>query len=144
MKAEELMIGDLVTFKDCQNDEAKTIIKIWGLNSDGDAFAFIDGFDTLDEINIDDEIVGIPLTPEILEKNGFKKGRYCYEFKERLVGYMGQTVSATTPIEINYYEEGHCVVMNPHIGRDFQGSISYVHELQHALRLCGIEKEIVI
>lgn len=85
----------------------------------------------------------IPLTAEILEKNGFKKAKYGYEWKERIGGYMGQTTSSTTPIEI-MYDEGHCVVSNPHIGRMFQGSIDSVHELQHVLRQCDISKDITL
>lgn len=134
MKASELAIGDWV-----QGFLPDTNSKVVGILND--VQIAIVGGGTYIELDVDD-LQPIPLTSEILEKNGFKKGKYCYEFKERLYGYMGQTVSATTPIEINYYEEGHCVVMNPHIGRDFQGSISYVHELQHAMKLCEIGKEI--
>lgn len=85
----------------------------------------------------------IPLTPEILEKNGFKSWEHGYIWKER-VGMGGQTTSATSPIEIIIYEGGHSVIMNPHDGREFQGSIDNVHELQHALRFCGIGKEITV
>ena len=55
MKTEELMIGDVVTFKDCQHDENPFIIKIWQINQDGDALVFIDDDATmLDSIAIDD------------------------------------------------------------------------------------------
>ena len=30
------------------------------------------------------------------------------------------------------------------ISHDYNGIIRYVHELQHAIRLCGIDKEIVL
>lgn len=130
MKAEDLMIGDIVTFKDCQNDENPTVVKIWQINQDGDAFAFIDNDETLDGIVIDDEVVGLPLTPEILEKNGFK-------------------------IEIaNYTPDWKRCILNPnffledrlngfyHFNGNHLAKIQYIHELQHALKLCGIEKTI--
>ena len=72
MTYKDLMVGDYVTFKDCQKDTTPTIIKIWQINGDNDAFVSIDNDDSLDEISIDDEIVGIPLTDEILKKNGFQ------------------------------------------------------------------------
>jgi hypothetical protein len=87
------------------------------------------------------EIDPIPLTPEILEKNRFKSWEHGYIWKER-IGMGGQTTSATSPIEIIIYEGCHSVIMNPHDGIDFQGSIDTVHELQHALRLCKIDKTI--
>ena len=75
----------------------------------------------------------VPLTAEILEKNGFE-----YHSGER--GMYGVTTA-------NYYAmEG-----SPHIFCDgdpfavwFEDEvpIRYVHELQHVLRLCGIEKDI--
>ena len=78
-----------------------------------------------------DELKPIPLTPEILEKNGFKD-----------MGFFGK-------LEIGPWrlicDSGNLAVL--HEGREEEYiniPISYVHELQHALRLCGIEKEIEI
>lgn len=131
------MIGDLVTFKDCQNDEVKTIIKIWGLNSDGDAFAFIDGFDALDEIQIDDDIVGIPLTPEILEKNKFVKSERFDVWK---------IISDNYELRITQWR--FAVIFLDEDGSDNEEFSAprpkYAHELQHILRLFGIDKEITV
>ena len=113
------MLGDLVTFKDCQNDEAPSIVKIWQINAAGYALVSIDGDDTLDEMSIDDEIVGIPLAPEILEKN--------FPSPEVVCWYPN-----TNSYRILIGEDEAVVALNT----------NYVHELQHALRLCGIEKEI--
>jgi len=141
MTYKDLMVGDYVTFKECQEDITPTIIKIWKINGDNEAFVSIDNDYALDDIAIDDEIVGVPLTSEILEKNGFVKWKHGYMWKER-IGIGGQTVSASSPIEIIIYEGGHSFVLNPHDGREFQGSIQFVHELQHCLRLLKIEKKI--
>ena len=76
-----------------------------------------------------DLIEPIPLTPEILEKNGFKD-----------MGFFGK-------LEIGPWrlicDSSNLAVL--HEGREEEYiniPISYVHELQHALRLVGIEKEI--
>lgn len=122
MKANELMIDDLVTFKECQGEEHPIIIKIWQVADDGEAFAVIDGDDVLDAIYIDDEIVGIPLTEEILRNN----------FPEPTDGLTW------------FPEEGgfNCHTYVPDCKINAFGIFKYVHELQHALRLCGINKEI--
>lgn len=141
MKANELMVGDWFRF--CYTIDGKEIVRTFRIsqieNELGKYYVWGNGFGRM---CYPDRLEPIPITPEILEKNRFKRAKYGYEWKEHIGGYMGQTTSSTTPIEIMYYDEGHCVVSNPHIGRMFQGSIDSVHELQHALRLCGIDKEI--
>lgn len=84
----------------------------------------------------------IPITPEILEKNGFKGD-----------GYAILILDEQTYLDYYYYEhrlqkhwcgvdewENHSKVNDI----TFKCNCYYVHELQHALRLCGIEKEIVL
>ncbi len=67
----------------------------------------------------------IPLTVEILEKNGFViESRDC--FNEPLQYYV-----LADGLWINIIGENY-----------FEGKLECVHELQHTLRLCGIEKEI--
>ena len=145
MKATDLMPGDLVTFKDCQNDANPVVIKIWQINADGGAFVSIDRHDALDEITIDDEIVGIPLTPEILEKNGFKKlDNYKWEYGDNSCKIE---MNIAPQIEI----EGE-ILGTPPINMVFEGALfdinitsdMCVHELQHCLKLVGIDKEIVL
>ena len=74
----------------------------------------------------------IPLTVEILEKNGWKSlmnGSGDFILTKPLVGN-----SATVTKTINGFELRNGV---------FNGlGILFVHELQHAMRLCGIEKSI--
>ena len=141
------MIGDLVTFEDCQHDEHPIVVKIWQINGDNDAFVSINENDALDEITIDDEIVGIPLTPEILEKNGFKKLDFShYQINDRTLvldadgkweGPLSWHWVVTEMMDTN--QRGQSVVLDYYVA-----TINYVHELQHALKLCGIEKEIVL
>lgn len=133
------MLGDLVTFRDCQKDTSPAIIKIWQINADNEAFVSIDGNDGLDEISIDDEIVGIFITPEILEKNGFE---FLYS------SLPGGSLQEQRRKKVDTYKWHGLVINYFHENSDFQimdirrVRFNYVHELQHALRLCGIEKEI--
>ena len=80
----------------------------------------------------------IPLTPEILEKNGFVLEGYKYVLKYD--HYVCVWVIFSTS------DERHSVI---HIDDDreripttYHNTINYAHELQHALKLCKIEKTI--
>lgn len=71
----------------------------------------------------------IPLTPEILEKNGFVCCQYCHEWKN------GEAI-----VQIAF---PNCRMKNGE--KEFStDKMQYIHELQHAIRLCGIEKDITI
>ena len=72
----------------------------------------------------------IPLTPEILEKNGISK---TYESDEYAV-YKGEGFNVT-----EYYTE--LWEFERHRNRLM---IRNVHQLQHALRLAGVEKKIEV
>lgn len=76
----------------------------------------------------------IPLTPEILEKNGFegiKGGRF-----PTLKNCYGDILFQLEDIKNEYIRDTLYMFKNI--------PIFYVHELQNALRLCRIEKEIVV
>lgn len=143
MKTTELMIGDLVTFKDCQNDVSHTIVKICQIDVCENALVSINGSKVLDEIAVDDGVVGIPLTDEILEKNGFIK-RYDYQWEYR-DNSCAIVVNIAPQIEIDGEALG-----TPTINVNLEGALfdinitsdMCVHELQHALRLCKINKQI--
>lgn len=139
MKAEELMIGD------CIKHGFGGIGKVTEL-SKGIVTVYDKGLDDGEgncEVNFaENEIQPIPLTPEILEKNGFIKA---------------SMVSDTPPYDKD--EEGN---MHFSLNEKFWGwwqpnntflipanglgwiEFKYVHELQHALILCGISKEIIL
>ena len=92
-----------------------------------------------------DEIRPIPLTPEILEKNGFvpKFSDGClteYLIYKDIVDGLHEMY-----IRIAYFnikEKEHKLECFDCRTGGCQIWIKFVHELQHALRLCGIEKEI--
>ena len=118
MNAKELMIGDLVCLKD--DIKCELPLKVDGvitndISLDGDGF--LGGAEGL--------IRPIPITPEILEKNGWKETAYWHEYKDgeniiqcRLPDMRG----VINEIEINHFK------------------CEYVHQYQHLLRLCGLDE----
>lgn len=83
----------------------------------------------------------IPLTPEILKKNGFEDvGQNVFELVE---GYCMFWVDFDRHRYGCYhntstYEEEKCET------RLQLNGVPFVHELQHAMKLCEIEKEIIL
>ena len=82
-------------------------------------------------------LVPIPLTPEILEKNRFESnsnifGLYDYELSESYI--------------LENRGNRFCFVKRipGHRSTFYITDIKYVHELQHALRLCGIEHRVIL
>lgn len=121
MKANELMIGDWLQHASGKYFQV-TRIDMW---SDGSVH-FACGHPHLWEYN--NEFSPVPLTAEILERNFVKNGT------NRYVVYGG-----------NSYIKDMTNFFELHINFvDFklEQQIFYVHKLQHALKLCGIEKEI--
>lgn len=119
MKTTELMIFDWVNYK-------REPIRIWEIDEPNDTVnTEQDGYNGIRCINID-EIEPIGITSEILEKNGFERIDDEYD-----AWYLGR-------FELK--------VLEPHLGEDeyecLNVIIKYVHELQHALKLYKIEKDI--
>jgi len=141
MKANELMIGDWVQiiYPD-KYDGAKCTIR---LIQDGDGCyyrVYIQdaNYGYLSYGVFQDDIAPIHLTPEILEKNGFKKDKetdqWYFKSNDRLdLGLLAIGIDDGCGV-------GICVMPN--------GAITYyckyVHELQLFLRVIGGAKEIVL
>ena len=155
MKANELMIGDWVHVEahrgfNAQNVKVESIPDPDDDNEYGHHYGHIGAWLESDDNDFRDveakHLQPIPLTVEILEKNGWK-----HEFDK--TGYM---------VKYDLGKEGkNCWMMwaikehNLDIQRQDENldmynlkvsrvviPCDYVHQLQHALRLCGIEKEI--
>ena len=110
MEASELMIGDWVNYRGIYN-------RISPADFDEHHKEWIN------------EIEPIPLTPEILEKNGFTRSNAFVEWK-----YEEDDVYILwKPFPWIKIQSEECSVMFP---------CEFVHELQHALKLCNIKKEI--
>ena len=133
MNVQDIQIGDWV-----QNPLGAPYqvlaIHFYRINGDGDGYYGIHLKNKGAEARIEIyDLHPVPLTPEILEKNGFI--------------YQDENVWGKKKEEITtYLAFGKYAIINHNgflcIGGNAE--IHYVHELQHALRLCGIDKEIVV
>lgn len=121
MKANEL-IGDIYVYFNCF-DGSKITVKVTGFN-DNIVYGVSEYGTHWCQIS---KIEPIPLTPEILEKNGF-----VVESRENH-GNNLQYCILTDGLWIDISGDNF-----------FEGTQDYVHQLQHTLRLCGIEKEIIL
>lgn len=155
MKAPDLMVGNLVQLADDYYDIPKgTVFKVIEIYADTIFAQDIEGaYEGMEFPEY--KLEPIPLTPKILVKNGFKQtgigggciiGEYAWggiwDRKSTTVTitfYKGLSsgVALLTKIETTCSHEGGVNMVH-------SCDIENVHELQHALRLCGIEKEIVL
>lgn len=121
MKANEIQIGDWVysTF-------SKLPCKVTYLKLHESGYASVE---TTNVVGVKDitSLSPISLTPEILEKNGFiEESRDCY-------GKPLQYCVLIDGLWIDITGENY-----------FEGELKFVHQLQHALMVCEIEKEIIL
>lgn len=135
MKIEDLMIGDWVmlnydiSYK--TGESLYTNVRITGINEDGTINVSMHDGDSWNS----DLIYSIPITKELLEKNGFETHQsgvrmFLAHDDYRLCYYLNSSNRFTSFNNID--------------GSLVQKVIVNVHELQHALKLCGINKEIVV
>ena len=136
MKAAELMVGDLVCLKD--DIKCKLPLKIDGVLTNDislEGEGFLGGAEGL--------IRPIPITPEILEKNGFYDRNAQWYYKR-----FGSYVCFDIAISLIYREIEVSKVCGA--GTDCEeveygssiafGNDIYVHTLQQALRLVGLSE----
>lgn len=120
MEVQELMVGDLVHYVgDAYTNGVN--IRVREIHED-----FVYSTFAADEFYYD-ELAPIPLTREILEKMGFVEKEF---YSELIVG----------DYRIICDLHNVCIQHNGHVDLDIP--IEYLHELQHAFRLCKIDKEI--
>lgn len=119
MKVNELMIGDLVYYIHTEDGIApyKEVICIQAEDLCRDACI------------IETHYEPIPLTAEILEKNGFVYNAIPF-------------VDGWEQFGLALYRGGNGYRID--CGINVSLIIDSVHQLQHALRLCGIEHEIIL
>ena len=111
MKANELMIGDKVMVKVLSQIPDTYVLHTW----------------TANDYSRDIQVKPIPLTPEILEKNGWKRHKIFMDIK------------ADENFNINFSwtdRYGESLFQNGY----YMCDCKYVHTLQHALRLCGLDE----
>lgn len=120
MKCKEFQIGDWI------QDENGSPMQITNVGDDY-AYATFEGNegDPWEFDDKDDRSEPIPLTPEILEKNGWKETQYWYEYqdgKNTIQCCLPDMRGRINGIEIEHFK------------------CEYVHQYQHLLRLCGLDE----
>lgn len=130
LSATSLMVGDWVygLTNPMEGPQEKVACKVIRLETPDEVFTTAPGY-IVDEEEIDDwewyDIEPIPITPEILENNGFVYNNLPF---------------------IQGWQQHGLTIFDEHItcGENISMEAKYVHQLQHVLKLCGIEKEIVL
>lgn len=116
MRVENLMLGNWVELNQCMST---THCRVKGIYPDGTVH-----LDKAERLFRQDELYPVLITPEILEKNGWKKksGYWVLKgFETRLGWKLGQLIV------------GYSATPKP---------IFCVHELQNMMKVLGIEKDI--
>lgn len=151
MKSNELMVGDWIADKDGDKVCIENIISsefdcyygidVVRMNRDGRCDKWTVAFE---------EAQPIPLTAEILEKNGFEE---LMSEGEKVAAMFGRKPEPTGVWQYGFgqFDSVSYVPERSFLRIKFMegcqadiANIKYVHELQHALRICGIEKEITV
>ena len=136
MEKEELQINDLVYRPECYDEVVE-------IRSNG-----IIGLDQNRGLIPFSELKPIEITPKILEKNGFKKmsnSPYVMLFVWS-TGGVAKFADVTIQVMQDHADKWRWDALGLKIHL-YRGDITlykirYVHELQHALRLCKIDKKI--
>ena len=120
MKPTDLMIGDWVLINNTPH-KIQAIDSIDAEIQTDDELYYVGE----DRYHSEDKVDGFPLTPEILEKNGWKETQYCHEYqdgKNTIQCCLPDMRGIINGIEIEHFK------------------CEYVHQYQHLLRLCGIDE----
>ena len=146
MKTTDLMVGDWVLINDAPH-KIQAIDSIDAeIQADDELYYFGE-----DKCHSEDKIEGIPITPEILKKNDWYWGFTSDEknFKSCVMGaFEPHWVYDKGAREISLYfdkdtDGGALRIADQRFNRRldfFWCDTLYVHELQHALRICGLNE----
>lgn len=141
MEAKDLMVGDFVRCKSIKEKYAKITEIYLTLDTDEPYYMVSINASGLRYCVPIEEVEPIPLTPEILQKNG-----WIYNDKDEK--FFPQTWVGGGLMLQGAYDYGYCIVVTSDYDSEDTNNtpfiILYVHELQHALRLRRIKKEIVL
>lgn len=154
MKANELMIGDYLRInRDRLCIKKDTIVEVRGIDANNTFNNLIGSASCrpLDDMQYEggiwcDYLDPIPLTAEILLKNGFAdisehtlKGAETYRLsiEQNYYDYT-ITIKLRDWFRLTSFDDREYTLCQINWG------FKYVHELQRALKLCGIEKEVIL
>ena len=153
MKCSELQIGDYVRFK-----HTKEVVGVFEIDDDRNVINNEpDGYCSEKNIAIDD-VEPIPLTKDILEKSSFYFGYTSDEedlasntiaqLSEEDKGWVLDEGDGSIKVILPNESDGGMIIIDD---QSFDRRLSlvynnevYVHELQHLLKLVGINKEIIL
>lgn len=142
MNIRELQIGNWVY----SGEKAQFPMQITGIFQDskeGTVYLDFEGNEgDVFESEVED-IVPIPITAELLEKNGFRKMGQCiwnYAVEATWEKYIDSNIS----VALEKYHDDDNMVFGYGSCLWNGVNIKYVHQLQNAMRLCGIEWEMKI
>lgn len=141
---EGLMIGDWVF---CTYPSINTPVKVAEIKTVGDnELKTVVYHDDIRLVFCEKYIDPIPLTAEILEKNGFKKSIFRDIEGQHQWSWWRDTLTVVTlwMRELNDNPTDGWMIRIESTLAACCLKISSVHELQHTLKLCGISKEIVL
>ncbi|MBQ9391924.1 MAG: hypothetical protein IJU02_07015 [Lachnospiraceae bacterium] len=127
MKAADLMLDDWCIYKDMQLGDR--VVKVKAIYPNKKIEAFGKNFSVTT-----DELTPIPITEDMLKKNGLKRVEYGVEF--------GNYKSKDSKIKLIKDFNNWIFKVNDGIYDIMRCEITYVHELQHALYLAKIDKKI--
>lgn len=97
-----------------------------------------------EESGLASKVYPVPLTPEIFEKNGFVD-----ESTDTIGVWSLFHIDEEEPLKrwsvtVSFYTRWIIIVHNEMENRHYTGAAGAVHELQQAMRICGIPKDIVL
>ena len=120
IRCRDLMVGDWITNRNGFPMQITNVREDYAYatfeGNEGDPWEFDDK---------DDQPQPVPLTPEILKKNGWEETEYWHEYKDgnTIIQYSLSNIwGIINEIEIEHFK------------------CEYVHQLQHLLRLCGLDE----
>lgn len=125
MKPSDICIGDYLRFKD--DEEQQIILNVQGVSGDGTCLVSINGDTVLDEVDISD-LTGMCITPTILEKNGWFTKNGAIWFKKG-------------PVRMGWYKKNCQFIAGYHT---MPFIVEFVHQLQHVIKMLGMEDDIVL
>ena len=130
MKPTDLMLGDWVLI----NNTPHKIQAIDSIDAEilaDDELYYIGE----DRYHSEDKIEGVSITPEILEKNSIRKRRDEYA----VFGWEGMKQWYVT-LEDFKPQYDFWFITSSDRDLNISGQIRYIHQLQHALRICGLDE----
>lgn len=136
MKPGELQLGDIVQVGECGRFK-EYIAKVIAISSDSNHIGLI-GTRAFEEY--EEDVLGIPITPEWLKMFGFK---LTYD-GTNIISFEWRNKEKRETITVSMYRDGKDArfqMTSFPFGAivSLQSNFKYLHEIQHACRLCRIE-----